>query len=637
MFPGPIFHRTLAITPRRPRLYLLRTIYAASLVMLIATSWLVLTGAQLIRGVGDMARFGSMLFQIIAPLQLALVTFLAAMTAASSVALEKDRRTLILLLMTRMTNSELVVGKLLASLLNVLVMVATALPIFVLCTLFGGISWDQIVRVFGVTLTTALLSGSLGGLIAFWREKTFQTLALTALTLCFWLGIWETFAAGVWGETVLGISAQTLAIGFSPIRAIFAASRPFLAADPQLGSLGNGVCLYLVTSLTGTVLLCLISVLRVRVWNPSREVRSRRMSESESESIWITETAPPREAASPSLVSGTLSGADEISVEKRQAEAVAVARQGHVDSQLRSRTATNSSRSVWDNPVLWRELRTWAYGRKIIFIRVAYLLLVGLASAGLYASLTDSPALASADASVVPSVARPLAPLFLVSLVIINALAVTSVTTERDGQSLDLLLATDLSPHEFVFGKLGGVYSVSGLMVGCPLVFALALWAIGEMNLENTIYTVTGWIVMSFFVATLGIHCGMRYANSRTAIGVSLGTVFFLFLGVITCMLMMISFNRSFEIQLTPFLAFIFGGGVGLFVALSANQPSKAIAAASILAPFATFFAITSFLMEKNLSVFLVTTFTYGFTTAAMLVPALSEFEFAMGQGNSDE
>jgi len=136
---------------------------------------------------------------------------------------------------------------------------------------------------------------------------------------------------------------------------------------------------------------------------------------------------------------------------------------------------------------------------------------------------------------------------------------------------------------------------------------------------------------MNLFVSVLGIHCGMQYANSRNAIGVSLGTVFFLFLGVFACMIMMIMLSSSFEMQMAPFLGFILGGGVGLFVALGAGNPSKAIAASSILAPFFTFFAITSFLMDKNLSVFLVTVCTYGFTTAAMLIPALYEFDFALG------
>ena len=201
-----------------------------------------------------------------------------------------------------------------------------------------------------------------------------------------------------------------------------------------------------------------------------------------------------------------------------------------------------------------------------------------------------------------------------------------------DGKSLDLLLATDLSPKEFVFGKLGGVFFVAGLMVVAPLLLSLLAWWRESVTAENLCYVIGGLLVMNVFVATLGIHCGMRYANTRNAISVSLGTVFFLFLGVITCVVMMISFSGSFQVQLAPFMAFILGGGVGLYLALGARNPSKAILTASLLLPFFTFYAITSFLLENNLSVFLVSACSYGFTTAAMLVPALYEFDFAMGR-----
>ena len=33
------------------------------------------------------------------------------------------------------------------------------------------------------------------------------------------------------------------------------------------------------------------------------------------------------------------------------------------------------TRRVWDNPVIWREIRTWAYGRRILVVRLAYLAL----------------------------------------------------------------------------------------------------------------------------------------------------------------------------------------------------------------------------------------------------------------------
>ncbi len=240
--------------------------------------------------------------------------------------------------------------------------------------------------------------------------------------------------------------------------------------------------------------------------------------------------------------------------------------------------------------------------------------------------------------AIIPLAAQPTAPFFLVSLVIVNALAVTSITNERDGQALDLLLVTDMSPKEFVLGKLGGVLWVTKEMVLLPLLICIYLWGVDVVSLETLVFLLIGLIVMNIFVASLGIHCGMTYANSRSAIGVSLGTVFFSFLGVVTCMIIMISFSGNFQNQLAPFLAFILGGGVGLYVSLGIRNPSPAIGLASLLLPFATFFAITSFLLRnQELTVFLVITVAYGFTTAAMLVPAVYEFDIAMGRTKTAE
>ena len=80
------------------------------------------------------------------------------------------------------------------------------------------------------------------------------------------------------------------------------------------------------------------------------------------------------------------------------------------------------------------------------------------------------------------------------------------------------------------------------------------------------------------------------------------------------------------------FSAFIIGGGVGLYVALGSRNPSSAIFSAAVALPAATFFAIVSFLLNKPFSVFIVTVPIYGFTTAAMLIPAIYEFDIAMGR-----
>jgi hypothetical protein len=134
----------------------------------------------------------------------------------------------------------------------------------------------------------------------------------------------------------------------------------------------------------------------------------------------------------------------------------------------------------------------------------------------------------------------------------------------------------------------------------------------------------------------LGVHAGMNHDNSRKAIGVSLGTLFFLFIGIATCMRMMIAFGGSFHLQLQPFLAFMGGGALGLYLALGARNPSVAILITSLLMPVATFYAITSFLLGHTLGPFLVVFAIYGFAIAAMMVPAVYEFDVATGRTTSD-
>jgi len=228
MLIGPVFTRELATAPRRVRFYAAPAVYVGGLLVLMCTAWLLMIGTQQVRNVGDMARFGAALFQFLAPLQLVLAVFFSALGSASAVAQEKDRRTLELLLLTNLSNSELVLGKLLASMLNVLVLLAAGLPFFMMIVLFGGVSFEQVLRVFAVTLVTALAAGSLGSTIALWREKTFQTLALTALVLAI-LAAWEVLlASGALFASQSGAALGRWAGALSPWQAVLAAARPQL-------------------------------------------------------------------------------------------------------------------------------------------------------------------------------------------------------------------------------------------------------------------------------------------------------------------------------------------------------------------------------------------------------------------------
>src|SRR6266851_5602073 len=65
-----------------------------------------------------------------------------------------------------------------------------------------------------------------------------------------------------------------------------------------------------------------------------------------------------------------------------------------------------------------------------------------------------------------------LLPIGVLSLLLVAAQATTAITSERDTGALDLLLVTDLSPREFIFGKLGGIcYNTKEFLLP-PLILA---------------------------------------------------------------------------------------------------------------------------------------------------------------------
>lgn len=595
---GPIFAREAVAAPRRPRLYLSRSVYLLSLFLLLCTGYLVLAGTQPLKTASDFSRFGGWMFLLLAPLQLLVLGFQAAVAAASSVAQEKDRRTLILLLLTRVTGFELVVGKIMANLLGVFSLLAAALPLFLSLTLFGGVSLQQIGDVYLVTIVTLIASASLGTVMGLWREKSFQTIAATLLAIALWLGVWEIVAVGN-----VPFFSPDLAAVFSPARALLAASQPFSDAV-YLGT--RPALIFAVMMLAVSTAITALGIARVRVWNPSREVRNFKPPEAETTSEAIeTQLGGKEDVANPSW-------------------------------------KVRETRKVWNNPILWREIRTRAYGSKILVIRAAYLLLFALLAAGVWSLVQSGAATERLDVSgrPFPAATLPVASVLVVSLVIVNALAVNSITSERDALAIDLLLVTDLTPREFIFGKLLGVLYVTKEMVLLPLGLAIYLGAFGVMSVENTVIAILSGIVLYLFVATLGIHCGLSYSAGRTATLVSLGTVFFLCVGIAICMVIMVSFRGAFQLQLAPFLIIILGGGAALYAAIGWRNPSNAIFAASIVLPIVTYYAITQFLLQQDQLPILATVLAgYGFATAAMLVPALSEFDVANhdARGNGEE
>jgi len=554
-------------SPRQLKHYIIRSGYVAGLFILLYTTSQATFGWQAPQTVGEVARFGGFLFQIFSIVQLVLVLFFALLFSAGSVAQEKDRKTLILLLMADLKDRELVLGKLFSSLLLVGVLLAASIPVFALTYAFGGVSLEQMGASLAICAATALASGSWGSLVALWREKTFQTLAISVLGVVLFLGVIE--AAAFFAGPEIGYWIGLL----DPFRALL------VVLDP-LGSGGGFPTANIIALLGLTVVLNGVAIFRLRVWNPSR-------------TLFI----PPKE--------------DDID----------------------AATGKGKVRNVWTNPVIWREMRTMAYGRKIFAIKLAYLALFAAAMAIL---ISGSGAGGAKVLGMISLDGFAFVVISLIGLLLINAQAVTSLTTERDLKTLELLLVTNITAKEFIYGKLGGIFYNTKEIILPPLIMAVYFAVDKGMSYENMTYLILGFLTLAFFAAMLGLHAGITYDNSRTAIANSLGTMFFLFLGIFICLLLIIESRSSFLLQLPSFLVFILGGSLGLWASLTHKNPSPALTISALLLPFLTFYAITGFLLGNTLGVLLSVAATYGFTTMAMLVPAVSEFDVALGRSNAE-
>ena len=593
-----------------------RSAYTGTLLVVMWTAWQSVVGWQQVGNVGDIARFGFLLFQIFALVQLALTLFFAPLSAASAITTEKDRRTFTLLLVTDLTNSEIVLGKLLGSLLQISVLLAAAFPVFALCLLLGGVSIAQVAATFALTVAVAVATGALGLVIALWRERTFQTLALTALVVViYFLGVEGIF--GVLPEGKLaGLSTADWKVVFSPFSALVAIASP--GSDQGglgrvFGPVGIGSLAYLFLA---SAAVTAVGIAKLRTWNLTSETLEPCESPAEHEGGVGTKSAQAQTEAVNTGDAGR---------ETLLAPQLAGHRLGGPGARERTR---RPSREVWDSPILWREIVTRAYGRRSLMIKAGYLLFFAMTLAYLYAQRGTGAEAALAI--------RALVPLAVLSLLLINAQAVVSVTSERDSGALDLLLVTDITPKEFIFGKLGGVFYNTKEMIVPPLVFCVLGWLGGYFSGEVFVYLSLAYLVLAAFSAMLGLHAALAHETTRAAVASSLGTVFFLFVGILIC-IFLILISGSFERQLPSFALFIIGGSLGLYASLGARNPSRAIALAAGMCPLLTFYSIGSILLGASLGPFLVATAAYGFATLAMLIPAVSEFDVALGRTTAHE
>jgi ABC-type transport system involved in multi-copper enzyme maturation permease subunit len=156
LIPGPVFNFELLTTARRGRFYFMRAAYALILLLIF---WAIHAGWSAEVGVEPSANEISWLavtcFCSVALAQVVLVLALTPALVAGVIADEKQRKTLHYLLASRLSGGEIVIGKLLARMLHVAVLLGVGFPVLSLLVLLGGIDPGLVVLACGAAASTA--------------------------------------------------------------------------------------------------------------------------------------------------------------------------------------------------------------------------------------------------------------------------------------------------------------------------------------------------------------------------------------------------------------------------------------------------------------------------------------------------
>jgi ABC-type Na+ efflux pump permease subunit len=244
---GPVLFYDLVRIARRGRYILLRIAYALLLLMVLWSTYASFSDQW--RGgnipAQELSKVAGKYFFYFLIAQIAVVVLLTPAFTASAIAEEKERKTLEFLLATDLRNREIVLSKLASRYCNLALLVMTGLPILSLTQFMGGVDPDLVLAGFAVTGVTMASLASLSILQSVYAKKPRDAIVLTYL--------------GALGYLVLASSLMILAVPITPFSAVwnFGVDLPFdwglLSVKDLVEGFNSGNILFLYGKLAETL------------------------------------------------------------------------------------------------------------------------------------------------------------------------------------------------------------------------------------------------------------------------------------------------------------------------------------------------------------------------------------------------
>ena len=514
---NPILVRVIFAGGRRTRHLWIRigylTVLAIAVVIgVIATQ----TGSS---SLSELAKEATKVFKYLSIIQLAMVCVLAPVFAAAAITQEKDSQTYNILLSTPLTNGQIVLGSLLSRLYFVLVLLLAGIPLFCIMMVYGGVTGDKIALSMLLAGATALLTGTLAITISVIKIGTGRTIFSFYLAIAIYLiavyslsSSWASIIPPEAASAPGRIERMSWLAAFHPFLALWVilgqTPAPDFGAVAHYGFPGSYLLAYphysfMAMSVVISGILVVVSLAFVR--------RGAKLGET----TWFSRMIHRGNAGRPV-------GVGEL---------------------------TRKPRRVKRNPIAWRESVTGAAAAGGAMVR--YLIVGG----GLCLALTRL--LFSGTGRISPAETR----LWLYGIVITELLitlflatttAATSMTREKESNTLELLLATPLTSGSIITGKIWGLVYAAGpmllmayLTVGMFIAFDGAALFLGGSNRafvvkpEAIITLPVLFVAFTAFACMVGLQSSIKSKKTIGAVFTSMGIVIGIFLLAGSCAYMM--------------------------------------------------------------------------------------------------
>ncbi len=175
---NPMIRKELRQRMRERRGWLLPSLYLVVLGAVVTFAYFLTTGERSASSIQG-STVGVVLFLTLAYSQLGLLLLLVPIFSAGSITIEKEQRTLSGLLTSLLTSGQIWWGKFASSLLFVLLLLVTSLPVLSMAFAFGGVGpWE----VFSATLTTVIILACMSAIGLYCSSAFQRSVHATAVT-----------------------------------------------------------------------------------------------------------------------------------------------------------------------------------------------------------------------------------------------------------------------------------------------------------------------------------------------------------------------------------------------------------------------------------------------------------------------